>query len=585
MSDGDSPRLGGAESRSGAGLDARLKALTPAARARLLQQLNAQRPSGNSLLARALAAEGIRHLLAIAGTPMDRVLSLSAKAGIRLIGLRDQRAGVLMSAAANYITGRVDGVVMVSAGPAVTNTVTGLLTAQQTGWPVVVMGGRRALHQAGIGYFQELDAVPMLTPITKAARTAESPGRLPSLASHLIRLAATGRPGAVYLDLPEDVLEGKAEVVIDSADAPASDHSPRSEDLAAALAVLSRLDRPLLILGEALRWSLDRPALSEMVERLGLPFITTSLGRGLLPDDHPLCANVVRRAIQSRADGVLLAGASFDWRLRFGGGLAPQAGVIHADHEGPMLGRNVEGAARVPGDPGRTLAELWRACSTVEAQSLHRRWSPWRAMVQSHKAEATRVLRDWIEQRSSRITPQRLFAEIRDFLPDDAVVSVEGNVSLTTAQRVLCVRRPVSWLDPGWCGCMGVALPYAMGACLAEPGRPFVALCSDMGFALHAAEIETAVRHRLPVLVVIANNDGNTGSLRQSTHLPDHPERVWQYTPGLRYDRLAEALGAHGEYVIEPDELRPALDRAASAGRCAVVNVAVDPGVSHPGAW
>lgn len=563
----------------------RLRALGSSAIARARCLLSDHRKSGHALVAEALSRCGIRRVFGIPGTPVDALFSECAARGIRLIGTRHQQAAGLMAAAADYVAGRLESAVIVSAGPAVTNVATALLVARDNGWPMIVLGGRRALDAEGIGYFQELDAVSALSPITKHARTARSTGGLMPLLFDACARATGDRPGPVYLDLPEDVLMASATPDPTPGPSQKPPVEPGHAVIAQTLGLIAGARRPLLVLGEGLRWSLPDSALRRIVDCCGMPFITSPMGRGLLPDDHPLCANDIRRAIQARADTVLMAGAWFDWRFRFGAELATGARIIHADCDPGTIGKNVSLAAGCACDPGIFLSRLAAAIDDASAADSRERGSDWRTWISDEVASSRAQRNTWLHRDSVPASPQRLFREIRDFLPEDAIVTMEGNVSLTVAQRVLSARRPASWLDPGWNGCMGAALPFAMGAKLASPGRMTVALCSDMGFALHAIEFETAVRHRIPVIAVIANNDGNTGALRQEGHLPGHREKFSQFLPGLRYDLLVKPLGAHAEWVTEPAEIRPALGRAVASGLPACVNVATDPRAEGPGPW
>lgn len=564
-------------------LTERLRAL-PAEKLDRLKARTVLRPaSGSALVAEALHRCGIKRVFGIAGTPVDKIFSECAARGIRLVGTRHQQAAVLMSAAGNYVAGRLESAVVVSAGPAVTNTLTGLLVARDNGWPVLVLGGRRAANQEGEGCFQEFDALPVFAPVTK---WAAAPRRTDQVMDHIFdgfTEALTARPGPVYLDVFEDVLEGFAQFSARSepASPPPVEIDSVLAERAARLILAAR--RPLLILGDGLRWSLNTEALKNLVENCGLPFITTSLGRGCLPDDHALCANEVRRWIQGQADVVIMAGAWFDWRFRFGAELAPGTQVIHADTEAVTVGKNIAPAIGVVGDPGGFLAQL---AGALPGRADKPDLSGWHTIVNQARSERRRTLGPWLRRESSPLAPQQLFQAIRDFLPADAIVAVEGNISLSSAQKILVVRQPAAWLDPGWNGIIGGCIPFALGAKLACPGRMVVALCSDTGFGFSAMELETAVRHSLPIIVVIANNDGNTGALRQKNFLPPgHPEKFTEFMPALRYERIMEVFGGHAEWVTEPDELRPALERAAASGRPACINVRVDPNAPHPGFW
>jgi thiamine pyrophosphate-dependent acetolactate synthase large subunit-like protein len=309
------------------------------------------------------------------------------------------------------------------------------------------------------------------------------------------------------------------------------------------------------------------------------------MARGFLPDDHPLCANEVRRWIQSEADVILMAGASFDWRFRFGGELAAGVRILHVDTEPEMLGKNVRDALTVCADSGLFLVQLQEA---LERRDPHRivRTVSWQGMVKAMCEERRKARRAWLFEKSSPMLPQQLFLALRDFLPADAVVVLDGNITLTTGQMLLSAKAPCCWLDPGWNGCIGSGIPFGMGAKLAAPEKMVVVVCGDFGFGLSAMDLETAVRHRIPVIVVIANNDGITGSLRQkATFPPEYPELFSRFQPRLGYERIMEVFGGHGEFVDEAADIRPALERAAASGLPSCVNVIVDPNAPGPGVW
>ena len=539
---------------------------------------------GHALIADALRHCGVKRVVGITGTPVDQIFSECAAHGIRPIGARHQQAAALMAAASNYIAGRLDSVVVVSAGPAVTNALTGVLIARDNGWPVIVLGGRRSIHEQGIGYFQELDAVPIYQSVTKSAATVTRAADLPMAIVRAHEIAMNGRPGPVYLDLPEDVLDAHAEADLPAAPGIAAPCDAAADVVAECAQSLRAADRPLLILGEGIRWSFNQADLRNLVEQNGIPFITAPLARGFLPDDHPLCANDVRRWVQSQADFVLLSGAWFDWRFRFGAELATSARVIHADIDSTTLGKNVPDALTVHADSGRFLSQMHALLQTSApaAGALE----PWRQRVRAAVEQKRLTRAEWLTRESTPMAPQTLFAALRRFLPKDAIVVLDGNITLAAGQALLSAQTPCGWLDPGWNGCMGAGIPMAMGAKLAAPERTVVAVCGDFGFGLTAMDLETAVRHRIPVIVIVANNDGICGGLRQKERFPrGHPELFSRFQEALRYERIAEIFGGHSEFVTDATLLQDAFDRAAASGLPACVNVRVDPYAPHPGFW
>ncbi|MGC2061795.1 MAG: thiamine pyrophosphate-binding protein [Thermodesulfovibrionales bacterium] len=564
----------------------RISHLSPTKRALFEKTLGEKKAGGYSLVAEALRQCGVKQVLGITGTPVDCIFPACSARGIRPIGTRHQQAAVLMAAACNYVTGCLESVVVVSAGPAVTNALTGVLVARDNGWPVIVMGGRRPLNQEGIGYFQELDAIPIYQSVTKWAVKVERTSEIMSSVIRAFEIACSGRPGPVYLDLPEDVLQGMSDLDCSlSPDIVPWPESPAQMVFESAR-LLSAAQRPLLILGEGIRWSFSQDSLRCMVEQSGIPFITTPMARGFMPDDHPLCANEVRRRIQSEADVIIMAGASFDWRFRFGAELAPGVQIIQVDTDPKMLGKNVKASLTVCADSGRFLTQLQGALAGQQDLTRTVWKASWHRVVKTMCEEKRKARLAWLSEESRPMRPQQLFVAIRDFLPTDAVVVLDGNITLATGQMILSAKEPCSWLDPGWNGCIGSGIPFGMGAKLAAPERMVVVICGDFGFGLSAMDLETAVRYRIPVIVIIANNDGITGSFRQKTYFPpDYPELFSQFQPRLRYERIMELFGGHGEFVVEASDIIPALQRAVASGLPSCINVIVDPDTPLPGIW
>jgi 2-hydroxyacyl-CoA lyase 1 len=546
--------------------------------------VSSKKSGGHALVADALRHCGVKQVVGITGTPVDQIFPECAARGIRPIGVRHQQTAVLMAATSNYIAGRLDSVVVVSAGPAVTNALTGILVARDNGWPVIVLGGRRPIHEQGIGYFQELDAVPIYRSVTKSADTVTRAADLPMAIVRAHEIAMNGRPGPVYLDLPEDVLDASAETDLpDAPRIPAPCHAD-AHLVTECAQLLRAANRPLLILGEGIRWSFNRADLCNLVEQNGIPFITAPLARGFLPDDHPLCVNDVRRWVQSQADFVLLSGAWFDWRFRFGAELASGARVVHADIDPATLGKNVPDALKVHADSGRFLSQVQAVLQPLVPAAG--RLESWRQGVRAAVEQKRLTRAAWLTRESTPMAPQTLFAALRRFLPENAIVVLDGNITLAAGQALLSAHTPCGWLDPGWNGCMGAGIPMAMGAKLAAPERMVVVVCGDFGLGLSGMDLETAVRHRIPVVVVVANNDGICGGLRQKERFPGgHTESFSRFQEALRYERIAEVFGAYSEFVTDAAVLRDALDRAAASGLPACINVRVNPYAPHPGFW
>jgi 2-hydroxyacyl-CoA lyase 1 len=557
---------------------------TSADLAALLQRLRADGADGHQLVAGALSQMGISHVYGATGTPVDQTFAAAARLGLRVIGVRHQQAAVLAAAAQNFLAGRLQAVALVSAGPAVTNTATGLLVARDNGWPVVVLGGRRPLNMSGRGSFQDLDGAELFRPISRWSSVVEDTSHISEAVQRAVRIASSSPRGPVYLDLPEDVLTGV--VVNEPAVAPPGPDiaPPNPKDIRVAAELLLSSHRPLVLFGPGVRWDDAYRELLDLVNRLGAPFVAAPMARGLLPDDHPLCFTSVAGAAQRGADTALLVGTRLDWTFRYGTELRAEAAVVHVDDTADAVGLNRVPDVGILGAIKPTLAAVLEDLSVrrrgLDAERERQAWV--QDLVACRQQRRTAIAR--LSAGAAPITPHRLAAEVSDYLPADALCVLDGNVSMAAAEQVMRANAPLSFLTAGANGCMGVGLPFAVGAKLARPERTVVVLCGDFAFGVTGMDIETAIRHQIPVIVVVANNEGGGGSLRQKAfYAPDYAERFAMFQPGIRYDRLVEALGGYGEHVEDPRALRGALERAASSGVAACVNVRVDPDAPYPG--
>jgi thiamine pyrophosphate-dependent acetolactate synthase large subunit-like protein len=318
------------------------------------------------------------------------------------------------------------------------------------------------------------------------------------------------------------------------------------------------------------------------VHEFGIPFITSPMGRGYLADDDPLCCNAARQLLQAKADVVLLAGARLDWTFRFGSELSRNVRLIQIDIHEPEIGVNVKPAVAIVGDLKLVLQALLSRMRREKASWQRQRWASWRRLLADRRQQKAAALNDLTKVSSLPMSPYRLFGEIRKILPRNAICVLDGNICMAAAQQVLPSYMPASRFTAGTNGCMGVGIPFAIGAKLAEPERPVVAICGDTALGFGAMEMETAVRHKIPVAVIVVNNEGNSGGLMQRTFYPQEFERVTMFQPEIRYEQIMRAFGGHGEMVERPEELRPAFERARLSGIASCINVKVDPYVPYP---
>ena len=525
--------------------------------------------TGSELLARALVSQGMDTLFYLMGGPMLETESACIKLGARAIDTRHEQAASMMAHAYSRLTRR-PGVCMGCSGPGTTNLVTGVANAFVDAAPLIAVGGSSPRVYLEMEAFQEIDQVAVMRPITKWATRILDARRIPELVAMAFRQATTGRPGPVYLDLPGDIL---GEAVDESAvtfparwrPAPRAQGDPAA--IAEAVALLARAERPLIVGGSGAWWSDAASAFQAFVEATGIPFYTTPISRGTVPEDHELAFLNARAKAFGEADVLLAVGTRFNYVLQFGRAprFAADLKVIQIDVDPGELGHNRAPDVPIVGDARAVLEQLTaQARGRIERGRYHGWVTKLRTLDTEKAAEMDRQM----STDQVPIHPLRLCKEVRDFLRRDAILVVDGQEILNFGRQSIPTFVPGHRLNSGPFGCMGVGLPFGIGAKVARPDAQVLVLHGNGSYELNAMEIDTAVRHRIPIVVVISNNGGWTAD-PQGTK----PGRNLGYT---RYDKVAQDFGAHGEFVEKPHEIRPALERAWASGKPAVVNVVTD---------
>jgi acetolactate synthase-1/2/3 large subunit len=529
--------------------------------------------TGSEVLAQALRSQGVDTLFYLMGGPMLETEAACIDLGIRAIDTRHEQAAALAAHAWTRVTRR-PGVCMGCSGPGTTNLVTGVANAFTDCAPLVAIGGSSPRVYLGMEAFQEIDQVAIMKPITKRAERIYDARRIPDMVATAFREATAGRPGPVYLDLPGDVLGEKIEAETVSYPA-AWRPAPRTlGDPAAvreAIALLARAERPVVVAGSGVWWSDGAAALQAFVEATGIPFYTTPISRGLVPEDHPLAFLNARSKAFTEADVVLAVGTRFNWVIQFGRPprFAADLKVIHVDVNPAQLGHNRAVDVPIAGD-ARAVLEQLRA--EAQGRIQPRQYAGWTGKLRTLDAEKSAEMDKAMSGDAAPIHPLRLCKEVRDFVRRDAILVVDGQEILNYGRQAIPTFVPGHRLNSGALGTMGVGLPFGVGAKVAKPDAQVLVLHGDGSYGINAMEIDTAVRHRIPVVVVISNNGGWTANAPWTRPLPK-PGRNLGHT---RYDRVAQELGAHGEYVEKAHEIRPALERAFASGKPAVVNVITD---------
>ena len=547
---------------------------------------------GSALVAQSIGREGIETLFGLAGGPIQDIMGSAPHFGVRPIGVRHEQAATFAAAAYGYVRNQV-GVAVLAAGPAVTNGVTGAHVAYDNCFPLVILGGSGPQRGRYTGTFQETENIPMYKGITKMAVQVESTARIPEYMAMAFRRARTGRPGPVYVDLPSDVLQNGVDE--ESVRWPSNYYTEAApmgnpDQVKRAAELLLNAERPMMIVGKGVRWSEPTAELQQLIESLGMPYIASPMGRGYIPDDHPLNLGAARSAIMGNADVVLVVGSRLNWMFGFGRQFPADAKVIHIDVEAEEIGFNRAVEVGIVGDSKAVLRQILGEMEGKTAGLRERaEEGPWLSSLRDRVGSNADAIQERLTSDAKPILTYRLLHEVSQVFPRETVYSVDGQTTLATGRQVLQSYTPASRLNSGSNGCMGVGVPFAVGAKLARPDVPVVSVNGDCAFGFNAMEMETAVRYQLPIVFIINNNSGIVGgSLEANMGLPEgYEERVATYTPEIRYDKILEAFGGHTEHVTEPSEIKAALQRAYQAtqeGKVACVNVISEPWeVARPG--
>jgi acetolactate synthase-1/2/3 large subunit len=489
---------------------------------------------------------------------------------VRLVDTRHEQTAVFAAEATGRLT-RTTGFAAVTAGPGVTNAVSGIATAWFNSTPMVVLGGRSPDSRWGQGALQEIDQPPILAPVTKAAWTTHAADQVRADADRSFALAASVRRGPVFWDIPIDAIYAPADreerppVPVTGAGQPDPDR------LADARRLLSEARRPLVILGSGV-WMADAvDAARHLVASRGLPVIANGMGRGVIPPSDPHLASRARSTGFKECDLVVVVGTPLDFRLGYGTFGDPPAPVVHVIEDAGDASTAESVAVTVVGDLVIALTALADGPAADVA---------WRDRLRDTALTAIAADQGDLTSDSSPIHPARIYGELLPRLTADSVVIGDGGDFVSFAGRYVEPAEPGRWLDPGPYGCLGTGPGFALAAGLAHPGSPLFLLLGDGAAGFSLMDVDTLVRHRIPAVMVVGNNSGWA--------LEKHPMR-WLYgydviadLPPTRYDEIVVALGGGGETVTDPAQIGPALDRAMASGIPYLVNVMTDPEAAYP---
>ena len=537
---------------------------------------------GFHLVIDALKLNGIDTIYNVPGIPITDLGRMAQAAGIRVLSFRHEQNAGYAASIAGFLT-KKPGVCLTVSAPGFLNGLTALAHATTNCFPMILISGssEREIVDLQQGDYEEMDQLAIAKPLCKAAYRVLHAQDIGIGLARAIRSAVSGRPGGVYLDLPAklfaqvmDADKGQKSLVkvID----PAPAQIPAPEAIARALDVLKSAKRPLIILGKGAAYAQADDAIRSFVEKAGVPFLPMSMAKGILPDTHPQCAGAARSTVLKDSDVVMLIGARLNWLLSHGKGKtwgeAPKK-FIQVDIEPREMDSNVEIAAPVVGDVGSSVNALLKAMGANWPASP----ADWTAALSKKREENVAKMAPRLQNNNVPMDYHGALGVLRTVVKErpDAILVNEGANTLDLARGVIDMYQPRKRIDVGTWGVMGIGMGYAIAAAVVT-GKPVLCVEGDSAFGFSGMEIETICRYKLPVCVVIFNNDGIYRGTDVNSAGSDPATTV--FVKGARYDKMIEAFGGVGVNATSPDELRRAVNEAMDSGKPTLINAVIDPG-------
>lgn len=548
--------------------------------------------SGGHLVAKALKAEGVDTIFTLCGGHIIDIYDGCLDEGIRIVDVRHEQTAAHAADGYARQTGKL-GCVVTTAGPGCTNAVTGVATAMRSESPILHIGGQSSLTQHKMGSLQDLPHVDMMAPITKFSAGVFSTDRVADMIAMAARECFAGAYGPAYLEIPRDVLD--AEIPIAEARIPAPGKYRADNRMRASEAAVERLadilvnaERPAVLFGQQVWASGSADEAIAFVRALDLPAYMNGAARGMLPPGDPHHFDRTRSYAFKEADVILVVGTPFDFRMGYGKRISESITLVQMDLDYATVGKNRDIDLGLPGHPGANLSAVVAAASARIDQGKRQMRQQWMASLREQEAKALEKLMPLFTSDRSPIHPYRLAWEINEFLRDDTIYVGDGGDVVTISAQAVRPRAPGQWMDPGALGSLGVGTGFAMAAKLAHPQKEVMCLYGDGAFGMTAFDMETAQRFGAPFLAVVGNNSAQN-QIRYGQIAKYGPERgdVGNKLGDIAFSKFGEMIGGYGEEVREASEIGPTLQRAreaiAKTGKCAVVNVWIDPNEYAPG--
>ncbi|XP_070575616.1 2-hydroxyacyl-CoA lyase 1-like [Ptychodera flava] len=551
---------------------------------------------GATILCRALKTQGVDYVFGVVGFPVIEVGMAAQAAGLRYIGMRNEQSASYAASAIGYLTGR-PAVCLVVSGPGMIHAIAGMANAMVNGWPLIVVGGSSDQDQESMGAFQEFPQVESARLYTKYTARPSSLEKIPAFIEKAVRTSMYGRPGACYIDIAGNMVNQRTQAssvqFVEKCKA-APKMMADSASVSQAVRLLAGASRPLVVVGKGAAIGQAEQNVRQFIESHQLPFLPTPMGKGVLPDDHPLCVAPARSRALLKADVIVLLGARLNWILHFGlpPRFDPNVKFIQVDICPEELGNNV--GKKVIGLAGsidlvtdqltKSFASLYR--SSFQYPSSTPWWDELKAKIDVNVKTSEALAADT----SLPMNYYTVFAKIRQYLPKDAIVVNEGSNTMDIGRTMIPNFLPRHRLDAGTFGTMGVGLGFAIAAAewLKHIGSSKRVVCieGDSAFGFSGMELETALRYNLPILFIVINNNGITFGIDEDFYKAVKDDKQEEYQlpplallPNSRYDKMIEAFGGKGYFVQTPEELEKALDSCLNVDPTtpSLINVMISP--------
>ena len=536
---------------------------------------------GGRLFAKALKKEGVEYVFTLNGGHIYNLYEGCVDEGIKVIDFRHEQVAAHAAEGWAKVTGK-PGVAIVTAGPGVTDAVTGIANAFQAPSPMILIGGNAGIADHLRGGLQDFDSATFLKPVTKFSEQVKRVERIPEYVSIAFRHATSGVPGPVYLEIPIDIVGGVAEE--EDVKYPGSYRTQAKafgdpEYIKQVVDILHSTERPMVLAGSDIWWNDASEELREFVEMIDSPVFLNAMGRGSIPSDHPNLGSLGRRYGLVKSDTVILIGTPVDFRLGYGAdSMFPQSPrLIEIMIDGSKVGQNRDIDVGVVGDSKAVLRQIMDELRATGYKSPGKGWVE-EVITEDQALKAADE--GMLNSDQTPIHPMRLMKELRDVLDRDATVIGDGGDIVTFAARVLNINEPGHWLDPGQFGCLGAGSGFAAAAQLARPGKQVCIVYGDGGFGLTGFDVESYVRFNLPIVSIVGNN----GAWNQTTQgvVRRGMRGIGTYlSQETDYAKIMDGMGGYGERVTDPEEIRPALERAFNSGKPALLDVVTDQDVAY----